>query len=1252
MTRSGPQPQTEARDESHWLNNSSLPISIREALEKSEVDQVEVDRRARSWAVHLLLPRPIDARHLQQIVEIWQKRIPDLQQVQWKIHYQYSSDRAVNLLCNDWPGFVNQIIKDIPSLKGWLENSSCHVTDNNRLVVVLFSRLAYQWLEGKGARGLLTNWFQRHLGWSPQVVWDVDETGVQQLRETAEADQRYVAEILVKDNRGGTPDKEIGWVLKSEQSGKSGITDKVWFGREIKSEAVPIKHLIEEEKSITVQGRIFDLSIRELRSGRTLVVFNITDNTDSITVKFFLESKDKARVLEYLREDAWILVRGSAQVDRFSQELTLMAQDINGAKAPERKDLAEKKRVELHLHTKMSSMDGLVNIKDLMKQLAKWGHSAVAITDHGVVQAFPDAHEVAAKYGIKVIFGVEGYLTEEIKPKPGKNKNRSRSYHIIILAKNQTGLQNLYRLVSLSHLENFYRHPRLAREKIQQYRDGLILGTACEAGELIQAYLRGEPQAILEEIASFYDFIEIQPTGNNEFLIRNGQIPSLDGLQDMNRSLLAIGEKLGKPVVATGDVHFLNPEDECYRRILQAGKGFEDAELQAPLYLRTTEEMLEEFSYLGQEKAYQVVIENPQAIAASIEELQPVPKDLHAPKIEGAEEQITEMTYQRAKELYGDPLPSLVQARVEKELNSIISNGFAVLYLIAHKLVRKSNEDGYLVGSRGSVGSSLVATLTGITEVNPLPPHYRCGHCRYSKFIVDGTAGCGADLPDRECPRCKTMLTKDGHEIPFETFLGFKGDKVPDIDLNFSGEYQSRAHRYVEELFGKDHVYRAGTIATIADRTAYGFVKKYLDEHQMHSREAEIMRLVKGCTGVKRTTGQHPGGLIVVPTGNDVHQFTPVQRPADDTESEVITTHFDYEAVSSRLVKLDILGHDDPTVIRMLQDLTGIDPRDVKLDEPKTMQLFSGVESLGVTAEQIRSTVGTYGVPEFGTRFVRQMLEDTRPKTFSDLVRISGFSHGTDVWLNNAQDLIKNGRVKLGEAISTRDDIMTYLIQRGMEPALAFKIMEDVRKGKGVKPDFEEQMRANGIPDWYIDSCKKIKYMFPKAHAVAYVMMAYRIAYFKVYYPEAFYASFYTVRADEFDAQLIVGGSQKVRAKIEELDQKGNEATAKEKNLLTILEVALEMYERGIELLKVDLAKSDAQRFLITPQGLLPPLVALQGVGLSAAASIVEARKQRFFTSVEDLRNRARLGKNIIDVLSEHGCLDRLPESDQLSLFD
>ena len=1247
MIRTGPKLRGELSELGNWLEGMHLPPEVLQVLGQGRIEKVEIGLRNREWTINLVLLDQVDKEYLQDLSEVWKLRVPGLQEVNWRVYYHFGPIQAAQELTSRWEYYTTRIIEEISVLKGWLEMTTIRISEGDRLTVLLKSRVAQQWLEGKGAKGLIADWLDQNLGWRPQVFWELSELVQDQVRETQTEDQQYLSAYLAQNDPECPKQIETANSKAEKLPGKA----KCWLGRQISTKPIPLKQLVEEERSVTVQGRVFELSVRELRSRRTMVVFNLTDNTDSISVKLFLEEADKNRVLSNLNDGDWILVKGPAQVDRYSQELNLLAQDINAGTAPERKENSLQKRVELHLHTKMSAMDGFVEIKSLMKRLAAWGHQAVAITDHGVVQSFPEAYEEARKYGIKVIYGLEGYLTEELTPKPGKKNNRPKTYHIIILAQNQQGLQNLYRLVSKGHLENFYRYPRQARQAIQQFREGLLLGTACEAGELIQAYLQGESRERLEEIASFYDFIEIQPIGNNEFLIRNEQIPDQNGLRQLNRSLLEIGDKLGKPVVATGDVHFLDPEDECYRRILQTGKGFEDAELQAPLYLRTTEDMLEEFSYLGEDNARRVVIDNPLHICDLVTELRPVPEELHAPVIEGAEEQITEMTYQKAREMYGEVLPAIVQKRIEKELNSIINNGFAVLYFIAHKLVRKSNQDGYLVGSRGSVGSSLVATLTGITEVNPLSPHYRCPGCRNSEFVLDNSVGCGADLPDKICPKCQTPYCKDGHEIPFETFMGFMGDKVPDIDLNFSGEYQGRAHRYVEELFGKEHVFRAGTITTIADRTAYGFVKKYLDGHQLKAREAEISRLVKGCTGVKRSTGQHPGGLMVVPKGNDIHQFSPVQRPADDTESAIITTHFDYEAISSRLVKLDILGHDDPTVIRMLHDLTGVDPQEVPIGEPRTMQLFSGVEPLGVDPEQIRSVVGTYGIPEFGTRFVRQMLEDTRPKAFSDLVRISGFSHGTDVWLNNAQDLIKNGQVRLAEAISTRDDIMTYLIHRGMDPSIAFKIMEDVRKGKGVKPDFEEQMQSNSIPDWYIGSCKRIKYMFPKAHAVAYVAMAFRIAYFKVYYPEAFYASFFTVRADEFDAQLIVGDINRVRLKIEEIDQKGNEATAKEKNLLIILEVALEMNARGINFLRVDLIKSDARRFILTPQGLLPPLASLQGLGQAAAASVVEARQQRSFTSVDDLRQRTRVGKNLVDVLREHGCLDFLPESDQLSLF-
>ncbi|MDN5326945.1 MAG: polymerase subunit alpha, Gram-positive type [Moorella sp. (in: firmicutes)] len=1032
--------------------------------------------------------------------------------------------------------------------------------------------------------------------------------------------------------------------VKAPDGTGSTTADGQLLGKKITAATRPLKDVQEEENQVAVQGEVLKFESRQLKSGRWLMTFDITDYTDSLTVKAFV---DKGPLIEGgLAEGDWVLVQGQAQYDRYSQELILLADAVARGQRPTREDRAAEKRVELHLHTKMSAMDGVTEVAAVVQQAARWGHGAVAITDHGVVQAFPAAAEAGRKYGVKIIYGVEGYLFDQDNQPP----DHQRTYHIIILVKNKQGLANLYRLISRAHLDFFYRKPRLPRHLIQEFREGLLLGTACEAGELIRGYLAGVDQARLEEIASFYDFLEIQPLANNDFLIRQGQVADRQALVDMNCQIIALGQKLGKPVVATGDVHFLNPEDAIFRQVLLAGQGYAD-EVQAPLYYRTTEEMLAEFAYLDGETARQVVITNPRLIAEQVEELKPIPDEFYPPEIPGAEEELTRIVTTRAKEWYGDPLPEIVRARLDKEMQAIIGHGFAVLYLIAHKLVHKSNEDGYLVGSRGSVGSSLVATMAGITEVNPLPPHYRCPSCRYSEFITQGSAKCGADLPARDCPRCGTRLLKDGHDIPFEVFLGFKGDKVPDIDLNFSGEYQPRAHQYTETIFGKDHVFRAGTIATLAERTAFGFVHKYLEERGIKARQAEINRLVKGITGVKRTTGQHPGGLMVVPKGVDMHLFTPLQHPADDTGSGTITTHFDYHSISSRLVKLDLLGHDDPTVIKMLEDLTGVNAREIPLDEPRTMSLFSSVEALGIRPEDIGSQVGTLGIPEFGTRFVRQMLEDTRPRTFAELVRISGFSHGTDVWLNNAQDLIKSGTAKLSEAISTRDDIMNYLMQHGVVADIAFRTMEDVRKGKGVKKEYEETIRAAGVPEWFIQSCKKISYLFPKAHAVAYVTMAFRIAYFKVYYPEAFYASFFSIRADEFDADVVAAGLPRVQEEIAALERKGNEATAREKNILTILEVAREMYCRGITMEHIDLQKADASRFLVEPGKLLPPLAALPGVGRAAAEAIVRARQERPFTSVEDLQYRSRVSKTVIEALEKHGALADLPVSDQLVFF-
>jgi len=1028
---------------------------------------------------------------------------------------------------------------------------------------------------------------------------------------------------------------------RSAPAAKNGGGDEdVLMGKRISEDPVPIKQVQDEERKVVIEGQVIAIDVREMRSGRKLLTFDVTDNTDSISVKVW-ESEEL--LSKSLSVGDWVRLRGGTQFDTYSNELIMIPRDcMRVPRPPARMDRAPEKRIELHLHTKMSALDGAVEVSELIKLAAQWGHPAVAVTDHGVVQAFPEAYAAASKAGIKLIYGVEGYLVNS----PRKEE---RMYHIILLAKNREGLVNLYKLVSISHMQYYHRRPRIPRDVLEAHRSGLIVGSACEAGELYQAILQGKSDEEIKRIASFYDYLEIQPLANNYFLVDEGRVQSEEELRAINRRIVELGRELGKPVVATGDVHFLKPEDEIFRQIIMAGHGF-DVERATPLYLRTTEEMLEEFSYLGEETAYDVVIRGPRAIADSVEPLRPVPEGFHPPYLPGAEEEIRSMATRRAREIYGDPLPEIVEKRLEKELSSIIGNGYASLYLIAHKLVDRSLKDGYLVGSRGSVGSSLVATMCRITEVNPLPPHYICPECHYFEVFDDGSVAAGVDLPHKACPRCRTPLKRDGFDIPFETFLGFYGDKVPDIDLNFSGEYQPRAHKYAEELFGSDKVYRAGTIGRLADRTAYGYVKNFLDQRGIRARNAEINRLVRGCAGVKRTTGQHPGGLMIVPEGREIYEFTPIQYPADKDDAEVITTHFDCETIHDTLVKLDILGHDDPTVLRMLQELTGVDVRTVPIDDPDTLKLFSGLESLGIDSKDAGGEVGTLAIPEFGTRFVRQMLVETRPTTVGELVRISGLSHGTNVWTGNAQDLIKAGTCTLKDVIATRDDIMIYLIRAGLEPGDAFKIMERVRKGKGLEPQHEELMKKHGVPQWYIDSCKKISYMFPKAHAAAYVMMALRIAYFKVHYPLAFYAAYFSVRAADFDANIAVAGPRRCRQELERLEAKGNEATAKEKGTLTVLEVVLEAMARGVRFLPVDLYKSHVDRFTIEGDALRCPLESLQGVGRSAALAIAEAREKPF-TSIEDLQNRAKVSKTVIEVLREHGTLQDLAETDQIALF-
>ena len=943
--------------------------------------------------------------------------------------------------------------------------------------------------------------------------------------------------------------------------------------------------------------------------------------------------------------------------DNFAKELSVIANiviELPQQEEIKRKDNSLNKRVELHLHTQMSQMDAVTSAKDLIKRAASWGMKSIAITDHGVVQAFPEAKHAVDDLGldIKVLYGVEAYFVPDDEiPEGEAGWKKVKPYHAIILTKNQKGLRNLYELISISHIQYFHKRPRILKSVFEKYREGLILGSACEQGELYKAILQGKPEEKIEEIAQYYDYLEIQPLGNDEFMIRDGIVPDKEALKNINRKIVKLGEKFGKLVVATCDVHFMDPQDEICRRILMAGQGFSDCDNQAPLYFRTTEEMLAEFDYLGPEKSYEVVVTNTNKIADLCEDVCPISKEKCPPVIPGAEEEIKEICENKAKELYGDPLPEIVQSRLKRELDSIIKNGFSTLYIIAQKLVQKSNEDGYLVGSRGSVGSSFVANMLGVTEVNSLPPHYRCPNCQYSDFTDYGIKN-GVDLPDKNCPKCGAKLCKDGMDIPFETFLGFNGDKEPDIDLNFSGEYQGKIHKYAEVIFGKGKTFKAGTVGTMAEKTAFGYVKKYYEERNIPITNAEISRLVEGVVGIKRTTGQHPGGIIVVPHGREIYEFCPVQHPADDPNSDIITTHFDYHSIDKNLLKLDMLGHDDPTVIRMLQDLTGIDPKTIPLDDKETMSIFTSTEALGVTPEQINSQVGSFGVPEFGTKFVRDMLVDTKPTTFEELIRISGLSHGTDVWLNNAQTLIQNNIATLSEAICTRDDIMTYLIKQGLPPDKAFKIMESVRKGKGLKPDQEEIMRANNVPEWYIESCKKIKYMFPKAHAVAYVTMAFRIAWFKVHYPLAYYATFFSIRATEFDSECMIYGKEKVKTKMKELEAQGNNISAKDKSMYTILELVLEMYERGFEFLPIDLYKSHSTKFRIEDGKIRPPLSSIAGLGEVAAEGIYQAaQKEGKFMCIDDLQIKAKIGKSMVDLLGKFGCLDGMSQSNQISLF-
>ena len=1052
---------------------------------------------------------------------------------------------------------------------------------------------------------------------------------------------------------------------------------KPLFGSLVKGRPKAIKGCLPEDGEVVVWGDVFSLETRESKDGRySIINFNITDYTSSYPVKVFGEKKKCEDLVANLKDGKTVLVRGAINMDTYMHTYLINARAVTEIEKIEKQDNAPEKRVELHLHTNMSAMDGMTSAKELVSRAIAWGHKAIAITDHGVVQAFPEACNTAAKAGIKIIYGMEGYLVDddgfygdygfgvddEIPSEYIEKVRAEKTYHIIIIAKNTQGLKNLYKLITDSNLKFYKRRPRIPRHRLMQLREGLIVGSACEAGELYRAIVDRKSDEDVLRIASFYDYLEIQPNGNNAFMLRSQderyeRFKTVEDLENVDRQIIHIADKLGKMVVATCDVHFIDPGNAVFREILMTSMGFSDASQQAPLYFRTTDEMLAEFAYLGEETAKEVVITNPNKIADLCESgMTPFPRGTFPPSLEGADEDLTRICWERTKRDYGDPVPENVAQRLEKELKSIISNGFGVLYMIAQKLVQNSEEHGYYVGSRGSVGSSFVAHAAGISEVNPLPPHYVCKKCKHSEFFFDGSVGSGYDLPPKDCPNCGIPMHRDGHDIPFETFLGFKGDKQPDIDLNFSGEYQFYAHRYTEELFGIDHTFKAGTIGTIADKTAYGFVKKWLEVKGITVNRAEEDRLTKGCTGVKRTTGQHPGGMVVVPASNDAEDFTPIQHPADDVSGGLRTTHFDFHSLHDTILKLDNLGHDVPTLYRHLEDSTGINVFDVDICDPKLYELLTSPEPLGVTAEEIDCETGTLSLPELGTPFVRGMLMEAKPKNFSDMLQISGLSHGTDVWLGNAQELIKKGICTISDVIGTRDNIMVYLMHKGLEPDMAFKIMEIVRKGNATKLLTEAHIKAmkeHNVPDWYIDSCMKIKYMFPKAHAAAYVSAAMRLAWYKIYKPTEYYATYMTVRGEDLDTVAIMEGRGAVKQLMNSIVNKGHDATAKEENMYVAMQVVNEMMARGVEFLPIDLYKSHATIYKLEDGKIRLPFMSMSGTGESAAVALMKARDdgEGEYMSRDDLQQRAGISKSVMETLDACGALEGLPQSTQMSFF-
>ncbi|UPA29421.1 PolC-type DNA polymerase III [Terrisporobacter glycolicus] len=1419
------------------IKNSRLEKQLKEV----QVSKVVYFKEEKIFYMYLVSKDIISHEILDELREELLGKLKYFKNIRLKIKFNgFGRKSDKDIVKNYWHNILYILKKICPAIEGWKKQVEYMCLDN-MLKIKIPKDIFYEKLKKNNIEDVIRNVLLEELGIDYQVKVEKavsDKTDIKKLIEKTDKEiedliKEMEFEVVDEDN------EEESYVIKDEYD------EHLIYGEDVNSLVHPIKDLNQKSKTVAIIGEIFNIENKELRNGKILSIMSITDNTSSINCKLFLNDLNKDKVLDSVKEGSYVKIKGDVLYDTYQREITMTISGIRQEEKPKRKDICEKgKRVELHAHTQMSSMDALSPAKKLVKQAADWGHKAIAITDHGVVQAFPEAMDAGKANNIKILYGVEGYLVEdnlpviqkandkdlsqtfivfdlettgfsnkndkiteigavkvenfkivdrfsqlinpekdisykvqeltgitndlikdkptieEILPKfiefigdsvlvahnadfdmgfmqqkcreqniefkntsvdtltlartllphmkrfrlnliakelgiPLLNHHRAvddaeatahifikflemikkkgaeklsdvnmilgdidytklRTNHVTLIAKNQIGVKNLYKIVSDAHVNHFYRAPRILKSVLEEYKEGIIIGSACEAGEVFQAVKQNKSDEDLERIISLYDYIEVMPIDNNRFMIDKGEVKDEEELRDLNRRMIEVAKNFGKIPVATGDVHFIDKHEAIYRKVLKYSQGFKIDEEETYLHFRTTDEMLDEFKYLGEDLAYEVVVENTNKVADMIEDILPIPNATFPPVIEGSDKELREMCNAKAERIYGCPLPDVVRKRLDRELNSIISNGYAVMYIIAQKLVTKSLADGYLVGSRGSVGSSLAATMSDITEVNPLPAHYICenSQCKYSYFYEIGEWGSGVDLPAKDCPKCGRPLKKDGHDIPFEVFLGFEGDKEPDIDLNFSGSYQPVIHKYTEELFGEGHVYRAGTIGTVAEKTAFGYAKKFVEENDLNSTSAEVLRLANGCTGVKRTSGQHPGGVMVIPDYKDVYDITPIQYPANDTSCGVITTHFDYHSISGRILKLDILGHDVPTIIRMIEDITGKIATEIPLDDKETMSLFTSTDALGVTPEEINCPIGCLAIPEFGTKFVRQMLLDTKPTTFAELVRISGLSHGTDVWLNNAQDLVVEGTVEFKEVISTRDDIMNYLIFKGLPPKMAFTIMESVRKGKGLKPEFIEEMKKNDVPDWYIGSCQKIKYMFPKAHAVAYVMMSFRLAYYKVHYPEAFYATYFTTKAEDFDADLIVKGLDSIRNKMDEIISLGNDATAKEKNMLTVLEVAYEMYARNIKILPVDIYKSDATEFKVMGENqILPPMIALQGVGENAAIHIQQERENGEFISKEDLRKRTKISKTVIETLTNHGSLDNMSDKNQLSLF-